>query len=66
MTQYLLVLDAHAMDHIPDEDMGDVADAAHAVCQEAIDAGVWVCGSGLEEQRASIVSADGRSPTARR
>jgi hypothetical protein len=59
MTQYLIVLDAHAMDHIPDEAMPEVARAAHAVCQEAIDAGVWVCGSGLAEQRASIVGADG-------
>jgi hypothetical protein len=37
-------LDAHATDHIPDEDMPDVDKAAHAVSQEAIDAGVWVCG----------------------
>jgi hypothetical protein len=59
MTQYVMVLDAHAMDHIPEEDMPEVAKAAHAVCQEAIDAGVWVCGSGLEDQRASIVAADG-------
>ena len=59
MPQYVLVLDAHAMDHIPDEDMPDVDKAAHAVSQEAIDAGVWVCGSGLEDQRASIVAADG-------
>jgi hypothetical protein len=44
---------------VPDEDMPDVDRAAHAVCQEAIDAGVWVCGSGLEDQRASIVAADG-------
>jgi hypothetical protein len=59
MPQYVLVLDAHAMDHIPEEDMPDVGKAAHAVSQEAIDAGVWVCGSGLEAQRASIVAADG-------
>jgi hypothetical protein len=59
MPQYVLVLDTHAMDHIPDEDMPDVAKAAHAVSQEAMDAGVWVCGSGLEAQRASIVAADG-------
>ena len=59
MPQYVLVLDAHAMDHVPDEDMPDVDRAAHAVSQEAIDAGVWVCGSGLEDQRASIVAADG-------
>lgn len=31
MPQYVLVLDAHAMDHIPDEDMPDVDKAAHAV-----------------------------------
>lgn len=36
MPQYVLVLDAHAMDHVPDEDMPDVDRAAHAVSQEAI------------------------------
>jgi hypothetical protein len=59
MTSYLISFDAHAMDHIPDEDMPAVAKAAHAVCQEAIDAGVFVCGGGLEDQRASIVATDG-------
>jgi hypothetical protein len=59
MPQYVLVLDAHAMDHVPEEDMPDVGRAAHAVCQEAVDAGVWVCGSGLEEQTASVVTTDG-------
>ena len=47
------------MDHFADEDMPDIDKAAHAVSQEAIDAGVWVCGSGLEDQTASIVAADG-------
>jgi len=42
LPQYVLVLDAHAMNHVPDEDMPDVDRAAHAVCQEAVDAGVWV------------------------
>ena len=59
MPQYVLILDAHAMDHFSEEDMPDIDKAAHAVSQEAIDAGVWVCGSGLEAQRASVVSADG-------
>jgi hypothetical protein len=59
LPQYVLVLDAHAMDHVPDEDMVEVDRAAHAVSQEAIDAGVWVCGSGLQDQRAAIVAADG-------
>jgi hypothetical protein len=47
------------MDRVPEADMPDVDRAAHAVSQEAIDAGVWVCGSGLEDQRGSIVAADG-------
>jgi hypothetical protein len=59
MTSYLISFGAHAMDHIPDEDMPAVAKAAHAVCQEAISAGVLVCAGGLENQRASIVATDG-------
>lgn len=59
MTRYLISFDARAMDHIPRDDMPAVADAAHAVVQEAIDAGVWVFGGGLEEQSASIVGLDG-------
>ena len=43
----------------PEEDLPDVAKAAHAVVQEAQDAGVWVFGGGLESQRASIVATDG-------
>ena len=58
MPQYVLVLDAHAMDHIPDEDMPAVTNASLAVVQEAIDA-VWVFGGGLENQKASIVATDG-------
>jgi hypothetical protein len=59
MTTYLVLLDAHAMDQIPDEDMPALDEAAHAVCQEAINAGVWVCGGGLPDQKASIVATDG-------
>ena len=59
MTQYLISFGAHAMDHIPGEDMPAVAKAAHAVVQEAINAGVLVCTGGLEDQRASIVTTDG-------
>ena len=58
MTQYLILLGAHAMDHIPDEDMPAVGKAAHAVCREAINAGVFVRSSGLEGEP-SIVAADG-------
>jgi len=59
VTQYLISFGAHAMDHIPGEDMPAVAKAAHAVVQEAINAGVLVCTGGLEDQRASIVSTEG-------
>jgi hypothetical protein len=59
MTRYLISFDGGAMDHIPDEDMPDVAKAAHAVVQEAQDAAVWVFGGGLERQMASIVATDG-------
>jgi hypothetical protein len=58
MTQYLILLGVHAMDHIPDDDMPAVARAAHAVCQEAIDADVFVSSSGLEGEP-RIVAADG-------
>jgi hypothetical protein len=53
------------MDHIPDEDMSAVAKASIEVVQEALNAGVWVYGAGLESERASIVATDGMSPTAR-
>ncbi len=59
MTRYLISFDAHAMDHIPDEDMPAVAEASHAVVHEAMAAGVWVFGGGLENQKASIVATDG-------
>ena len=59
MTRYLISFDAHAMDHIPAEEMPAVGDAAHAVVNEAMDAGVWVFGGGLEHQHASIVAIDG-------
>jgi hypothetical protein len=59
MTMYLISFGFHAMDDIPGEDMPAVAKAAHAVIQEAVNAGVFVCGGGLEYQRASIVATDG-------
>jgi hypothetical protein len=59
MTRYLISFGAHAMDHIPDEDMPAVARAAHAVIQEVVNAGVFVCAGGLEDQPQSIVATDG-------
>jgi hypothetical protein len=59
MPRYVISFDAHAMDHIPGEDMPAVATAAHEVVQEAMNSGVWVFGGGLENQKASIVATDG-------
>ena len=59
MTQYLISFGAHAMDHVPDEDAPAVARAAHAVVQEAVNAGVYVAAGGLDNQKASVVAADG-------
>ena len=59
MTRNLISFDAHAMDHIPAEDMPAVATAAHEMAEEAMNAGVWVFGGGLEPQKASVVATDG-------
>ena len=59
MTRYLISFDAHAMDHIPAEDIPAVADASHEVVEEAMNAGVWVFGGGLESQKASVVATNG-------
>ena len=59
MPRYLISFDAHAMGHIPNEDMPAVARAAHEVVEEAMNAGVWVFGGGLEHQKASIVATEG-------
>jgi hypothetical protein len=43
----------------PEEELPDVADAAHAVVQEAMDAGVWVFGGGLfPHEEMSVVDTD--------
>lgn len=59
VTRYLISFPSGAMDHLRAEEMPAVGAAAHAVVQEAMDAGVWVFGGGLESQRASIVATDG-------
>ncbi|MBA2719543.1 MAG: hypothetical protein H0U52_09930 [Chloroflexi bacterium] len=59
MTRYLISFNDGAMT-FPEEDLPDVAEAAHAVVQEAKDAGVWVFGGGLgDPRRASVVATDG-------
>ena len=65
MTRFLISFDARAMDHIPHEDMPAVSEAAHAVVREAMDAGAWVFGGGLEHQKPSIVAMTERPRTAR-
>ncbi len=59
MAQYLITFPSDAMDHIPEEEMPEVARAAHAVCQEAINAGVYFLAGGMEDQPASFVPPDG-------
>jgi len=65
MPRYLISFDAHAMDHIPAEDMPAVTNASLAVVQEAIDAGAWVFGGGLETRMRASWPPTERSPTAR-
>jgi hypothetical protein len=52
MPRYLISFDAHAMDHISDEDLPAVAKAAHEVAEEAMNAGVATRSAG---HRLSVV-----------
>ena len=58
MTRYLISFDDGAMT-FPEEELPDVAKAAHEVVQEAKHAGVWVFGGGLKGHEASVVATDG-------
>ena len=59
MARYLISFDDGAMT-FPEEELPDVAEAAHAVVQEAMDAGVWVFGGGLySHEEVSVVATDG-------
>ncbi len=60
MTRYLISFPGDAMDHIPAEELPAVGEAAHAVVQEAMNAGVLVFGGGLSGEVDPVkVSADG-------
>ena len=60
MTRYLVSFPSGAMDHIPDEDEPEVARAAHAVIDEAKDAGVYLFAGGLDEDVEPVmVAGDG-------
>ncbi len=58
MTRYLISFDDGAMT-FPEEELPDVAKAAHEVVQEAKHAGVWVFGGGLKGHEVSVVATDG-------
>jgi len=59
MTTYLISSDAHAMDHVSAEGMPVVAEAAHAVARQALNAGVLLCTGIIDNQQAGIVTTDG-------
>ena len=63
MPRYLISFEKGAMDHIPEEDMPEVGKAAHAVVQEAKDAGVYVFAGGLRyddgDVEHAVVATDG-------
>jgi hypothetical protein len=59
MARYLISFDDGAMT-FPEEELPDVARAAHAVAQDAMHAGVWVFGGGLHSsETVSVVATDG-------
>jgi len=60
MTRYLISFSSTAMDHIPEEEIPSVAEAAHAVVQEAKDASVYIFTGGLDEDVDPVtVAGDG-------
>jgi hypothetical protein len=59
MARYLISFDDGAMT-FPQEELPAVAEAAHAVAQEAMDAGAWVFGAGLHSRETvTVVETDG-------
>lgn len=59
MARYLISFDHGAMT-FPEEELPEVARAAHAVVQEAMDAGAWIYGAGLHSpEEMSVVGTDG-------
>ena len=59
MPRYLVSFDDGSMDHISDEDLPAVGEAAREVVRAAKAAGVWIFGGGVQRQRATIVATDG-------
>ena len=59
MLRFLISFDDGSMDHISEQDLPAVSDAARTVVREAKAAGVWIFGGGVVRQRASVVATDG-------
>jgi hypothetical protein len=60
MTRYLISFPSGAMDQIPGDEIAAAGESAHAVVQEAMDAGVWIFGGGLSENVEPVmVDAEG-------
>ena len=65
MRRYLISFPSDAMDSIPEEEMSDIDAAAHAVVDEAKDAGVSIFSGGLFDDVVPVmVAADGAVTTA--
>jgi hypothetical protein len=64
MTRYLISFPSDAMAHIRDEEGPDVAEAAHAVIQEAQDASVYIFAGGLDEDVDPVTVAGDGTATA--
>ncbi|WP_329475229.1 YciI family protein [Kribbella sp. NBC_01484] len=61
MARYLITFENGSMDHIREEDVPEVGKAAHAVVQEAKDAGVFIFAGGLDygTMKPAVVGTDG-------
>jgi hypothetical protein len=59
MPRYLISFDDGSMDHITQQELPAVGEAARAVVRDAKAAGVWIFGGGLLRQQATIVAPDG-------
>jgi hypothetical protein len=59
----LISFDNGAMDHISEQELPAVGDAARAVVRRAKSAGIWIFGCGVHRQRAHIVATDGSIST---
>lgn len=62
--RYLISFPGGAMDHVPEEEMPEVGDAAHAVVRAAKEAGVFVFAGGLQEDVAPVLVAGDGTVTA--